>query len=298
MGSHGVGRAAQVRGISKIHLVGVEGAKSHWDNMCCHVVDNGFDAHQYTLLHGAVGTIDGIAEFPIVEDPAHDLGAHAVFSEKDRESGHRAVTEKVPCYSLPTLLNPYERVDVIHFDIQGHELEVISNSQAVLNKKAKRMVVGTHSRAIEEGLLHQLSVHGWILENAEFSTYDYQGYASVLTGDGCQIWRNSAFDLPDAKTWTPFMDILCRSLHAAEAQGRAAAAHFKGMQDLQDRPQDKGSQIDAYKLKLKQAKDAGRKAKDAARKAKLKLDEERAKYKNRWKRRIRRVLPFLRDPRD
>lgn len=98
----------------------------------------------------------------------------------------------MPCYSIPTLLAPFRQVDLIHVDIQGHEREVISAARQTLTQKVKRLVIGTHGRAIEEQLLDTLSADGWLLEADESCLYRQTGDRITLSRDGCQVWKNPA----------------------------------------------------------------------------------------------------------
>src|SRR6516162_3656534 len=59
-----VARAASLRGIDSVRLVGVEGCEGHLAFMVNHFSDNGFDPRDHTLLHWIVGTTDGVAAFP------------------------------------------------------------------------------------------------------------------------------------------------------------------------------------------------------------------------------------------
>ena len=207
-------RAAQMRGIAKIHLVGVEGSKGHFDYMHSHFADNGLDPREHTLLHGVVGTTDGLAEFPLLPDPTADWGAAAIFTNGQNGNGsaHRRwgwrhwsallrfrgpspvrterPSETLPCFSLPTLLRPYARVDLVHVDIQGDEYKVLASARQVLKEKVKRLVVGTHTRAIEQELLHELPSQSWVLEADEACRYRQNGAGVVQYMDGCQVWRN------------------------------------------------------------------------------------------------------------
>ena len=221
-------RAAKIKGIHKVNLVGVEGSKAHFDFMLSHFADNGLDPRQHTLLHGVVGTTDGVAEFPIDANPADHWGRQAIYSEADRpvlDPGSllrrayrrikRAVrllvkgrpqdplssqgalhlhpgTERVKCFSIPTLLGPFSRVDLVHVDIQGDEFNVLSSARRVLKEKVKRILIGTHSRAIEEQLLHEMASQDWELEREEACKYTQHGPRMTLVLDGCQIWHNKA----------------------------------------------------------------------------------------------------------
>jgi FkbM family methyltransferase len=187
-------RAARLRGIDNIHLVGVEGSKGHFEYLLTHFADNGLDPQGHTLLHAVVGPTDGIAEFPVLPDPSANYGARAIFSKQTNSALEHSETEKVSCVSLLTLARAFDRVDLIHFDIQGAEADVILSSLGVLKEKARRLVIGTHSRSIEQQLLDGLAAQAWVLEAEKSCTYRQDGPAMALDLDGCQVWRNPDID--------------------------------------------------------------------------------------------------------
>jgi FkbM family methyltransferase len=211
-------RAGQLRGITDLRLVGVEASKEHCAFMAAHFLDNGLDPARHTLLHGVVGTADGSACFPVAPNPAGDWGARAVYTgglcsairrwagrgSRTLRNAVRALfrrppldpgrTESVPCYSLATLLRPFQTVDLVHVDIQGDEHAVLASGRDVLKDKVKRIVVGTHSRRIEQDLREELGSREWMLEAEETCTYRQDGKKTVLFRDGCQGWRNTGFD--------------------------------------------------------------------------------------------------------
>ena len=102
--------------------------------------------------------------------------------------------EKVRCFSIEALLKPYERVDVVHVDIQGAEYEVIAHAREVLKRKVRRLVIGTHGRSIEERLMGELAGKSWVLESEEASLFEQRAGNVYLHRDGCQVWRNVRFD--------------------------------------------------------------------------------------------------------
>jgi FkbM family methyltransferase len=104
---------------------------------------------------------------------------------------------RVRCYSIPTLLQPYQKVDLVHVDIQGDEYNVISSAGSVLKEKVKRLVIGTHSRTIEQQLLETLTGQDWELESEEACIFKQNWGRTLLWRDGCQVWRNRAFDNAD-----------------------------------------------------------------------------------------------------
>jgi len=235
-----VARAAAIRGIDSVRLVGVEGCEAHCDYMTTHFADNGIDPKGHTLLHGVVGTKDGVAEFPHLADPSADYGAQAIL-EKDQEAkvaishrtarlvrrlarrifkamkagarsvrdgtfvrdpgrqglngaGNPAANTQLKCYSISTLIRPFTKVDLIHVDIQGDEFRVISSAKKILKEKVKRLVIGTHSRTIEQQLLEELTLPDWELESEEACVFKQFLGVSLAVRDGCQVWRNCAFD--------------------------------------------------------------------------------------------------------
>jgi FkbM family methyltransferase len=201
--------AARQRGIRDVSLIGVEGSRHHLHYLRTHLADNGFDPDEHALVHGVVGAADGFAEFPVLTDPSADYGQPAQFAPPPRPPLRARLkrlvkrllgrpvaperpyaTERVPAYSLATLLRPYAAVDLVHIDIQGHEAEVVAASRAVLAEKVRWLVIGTHGREIERALADELAPAGWAAEGAEACQDERIGGRPVLVRDGCQVWRN------------------------------------------------------------------------------------------------------------
>jgi len=57
--------------------------------------------------------------------------------------------DRAGAISLATLLADFDRVDIIHCDVQGAEADVISAAMPKMATTVRRIVVGTHSRMIE-----------------------------------------------------------------------------------------------------------------------------------------------------
>lgn len=184
--------AAGQRGITAVRLVGLEAAAAHCEFMRQHFRDNGLDPDRHTLLHGAAAAADGTAEFPVLTDPAADYGAtlHGHDPFPSRVPG--SATTRVPAYSIPTLIAGHARVDLLHIDIQGTEGEVVTAAREALKAKVRRLVIGTHGRAIEQQLLEELSSAGWLLETDVPCRYTPHDGGLALTVDGCQVWKNPA----------------------------------------------------------------------------------------------------------
>jgi hypothetical protein len=105
-------------------------------------------------------------------------------------------TSQVKCFSLATLLEPFTKVNLVHVDIQGDELKVIRSALDILKQKVIRLVIGTHSRAIEQELLDVLAWQSWDLESEETCLFKQDDRRMILGWDGCQVWRNRAYDYP------------------------------------------------------------------------------------------------------
>lgn len=188
--------AARKRGIKKLTLVGVEGDEGHVKFSRQHFVDNGLDPDAHRLVHAVVGVADGFATFPKHDDPRSNYGAEADF---DKSNGGWGMV-RVKCVSLDTLLKDIPIVDVLHCDIQGAEAEVLEAAKDVVDKRIRRIVIGTHSREVEGALLKLFSGMGWALEDDTSCRMKQAANGQiVLIEDGAQVWRNPrlAGTIPD-----------------------------------------------------------------------------------------------------
>ncbi|MFT8245297.1 FkbM family methyltransferase [Roseomonas sp. BN140053] len=191
-------KAAERLGITEVHLAGVEGAASHYEFLRTHFRDNGLDPERYSLIHGIVGSEDGTAHFPRLHDPSSEWGAEARFDAGDATAPSGAEVDEVRSISLQTLLQPLPVVDILHCDIQGAESFVLPAAMNTLRARVRRIVIGTHGRAIEAGLLDLFAAAGWKLEAEQPCVLAQHGATLSLVDDGVQVWRNTdpAVDLP------------------------------------------------------------------------------------------------------
>jgi len=191
--------AARRRGITDIRLIAVEGSRARAEWILEHMRDNGIDPDQHTITRGVIGTFDGFAHFPILDDNPIKSDAEPNFAAASQEN-----MERVPSYTIGTVLKDLKFVNIVHFDVQGGEADVIRNSLSILTEKCRRMVIGTHSLAIEDDLRSMLSHNGWAIEADEACKLSPEGW---LAHDGVQVWRNdrlsSAYpDKPQARTFS------------------------------------------------------------------------------------------------
>lgn len=164
-------------------LIAVEGLESHFEFLRTHIQDNDIDLNRCRLLHGVVGTSDGVVRFPKV--PIEDYSASL-----DLVKDHAGEFEEVPSFTVASLLKDEPIVDIAHFDIQGHEVDAIHASIEVMNDRMRRVVVGTHSRVIESELFDLFHAAGWRLEmEIGCMLREVEGVPTMVQ-DGAQLWMN------------------------------------------------------------------------------------------------------------
>jgi hypothetical protein len=157
--------AARQLGISNIFLIGVDADARNLEFIKTHFSDNGIDPEQHKFLHAA---IDG-----------HDK----------RRSLWKPWS--VTTISLNTLLKDLPVVDLIHCDIQFAESRAFSASIKTVTDRVRRVVVGTHSRKIEDELIETFQTWSWFLEYETACKYRIDDGRPYLNTDGVQVWRNT-----------------------------------------------------------------------------------------------------------
>ena len=172
-----------------------------------HCLDNGFNPREFDLIWAAVGTKPGVVPFWVgdadawygqaiaasVSSPTPDLRtrrllkARSVLGRPPKLHGTGQTTMWVPCVTLTEILMPYSRVDLMDMDIQGAELDVLRSAMDMVDAHVRRIHIGTHSAAIEEGLRALFNEREWTKIN------DFPGqsraattYGDIDFGDGVQ----------------------------------------------------------------------------------------------------------------
>lgn len=194
------GKAAELRGIKKIYLLGVEGDPNRFATMEQHIKDNGLDKYSVKLIQGAVGVENGMARWPVLPDPNNQSGARPLQNDNSEDEKYLSFsfdinkTIDVKIFSFSSLLAKRPLWDLIHIDIQGGEYDICSATISTLNEKARYIVIGTHSRKLDGDLMDLFFRNGWDLENEHPTVIDYDrnrpSLLSSTTGDGLQVWRN------------------------------------------------------------------------------------------------------------
>jgi len=165
-------------------LVATEADPTHFQFLLNTYVANGINPLAHKLYFAALARQSGSIEFQRV-NPDTQYGAGA-FAATDLIG-----TSRVEAISLPDLLSPYFVVDMIDFDCQGCELEVIQASTEILNERVKAMWIETHSVENHRGLLKMFEEHvGWDVRieaySPQFATY--QNISSTPEGGAGSIY--------------------------------------------------------------------------------------------------------------
>ena len=179
-----VNAAVALRSFSGLphRLIAVEAEPTHFRWLELHCRDNDVDA---SLIQAAVAPQRGKVAFAVGRPAAWYGQAIA----DGTWSPERA--EEVEAVTLSDLLEPLERADLVHCDIQGAEATVFKEAAADVDAKVKRVHVGTHGLEVERRLRDVFSSLGWEKVN------DYACGSSVETPwgqmtfqDGVQTWLN------------------------------------------------------------------------------------------------------------
>jgi FkbM family methyltransferase len=196
--------AAKQRGMPKIKVIAIEGDPGHVAFIRDTFAINGVGPDIGKAIHGVAGVMDGEALFPKANNPSQVYGGVAAFSEAQKMCGayaeftasHSALVEeieRVPCFSLATLLREYSELDLIHCDIQGEEANLFAHSIEVVSAKVKRVVVGTHSFHIDRAVACLFAKNDWDLEGIVACVMREDSNRPVIVHDGVQVWRNKYF---------------------------------------------------------------------------------------------------------
>jgi len=190
------GVLARLKGIPDIRITAVEGDPHHFGFLQQHLSDNGFDPLEHRLYEAAVAVEAGIAKWPVTADSSSDYGFRPLEGQTDYLDRHWADTRDVTLLSIRDLVRSEDRWDMIHIDIQGTEVAVCAAAMPELVKRAKRVMIGTHSRKIEGDLIDLFVTNGWILENEKPCQFRFRVGAKSLEAmthlDGNQTWMNPA----------------------------------------------------------------------------------------------------------
>jgi FkbM family methyltransferase len=129
-------------------FVAVEAEPTHFQWLEESLCENGVEPENFRLVNAAVTAKDGSIGFH-VGDPFNNYGKSI------------GGPTEVPAVSLTTLLEPFERVDLVDLDVEGAELEILAAARGPLNRKVRRVHVETHSDRLHQKIENLLGKLGW-----------------------------------------------------------------------------------------------------------------------------------------
>jgi hypothetical protein len=198
------GVMARNRGVKEIELIGVEALPARFELMCRHLAVNSLrpeEGNETTLGAVTCRLVAGAATAARTEvwfpDAAiTDLGSAISDSDSGRDyRGRRVHNLRVEGYPLSEILRD-ARVDLLHVDVQGAELELVRANLDLLARQVSGMMIATHSRVIEGGLIELLYERGWQLELEKPCRVAWRpqppSQEAMTELDGCQYWRRNA----------------------------------------------------------------------------------------------------------
>lgn len=195
-------KAALRRGIEKVRLIAVEADLQRHQLLYTNLADNdlypppnGAADVKISCVHGAISDVNGRVSFG--SQSVHDWGASPI--EGGGNTDYRGITveaQEIDTYTIESVLADVTSVDFMHMDIQGFELRSIRVSLDVLQRKVKVLLVATHSRALEGGIIDLLHDNGWKLlyeKPCKFNPGSNTDLTALTYLDGTQVWVNTRF---------------------------------------------------------------------------------------------------------
>jgi FkbM family methyltransferase len=193
-------------GRRQIKIRAVEASKFFIDKIHSNWTVNGLLPNGYVnggqliaceAVHAAVGVEAGTMFFPVVSS-AVENGGQAVHVSRELDYVGRSVAhQEVRALTLEQIFEGFDVIDFLHCDIQGAELEVLTRGIGLLSDRVRCVFVGTHSRAIEGGLIDSFHQAGWTLLRERPTMFSHRSdLADVIgmtTRDGGQFWVNPRF---------------------------------------------------------------------------------------------------------
>jgi len=182
----------------EIKLYGIEADEGHLRFARDALRDNGIESDEFVLSRGIAGRAASVALFPKIESGVNWGGA-AIFQPTIEQLKEADANEpkyvRIRVIDIDALIKDERVVDLFHVDIQGAELELLSETFDLLSMKIRYVFVGTHSKQIEGGLFDLfLRNSAWRLEMERPAIFQLIDGRPVLTVDGVQGWRNTAID--------------------------------------------------------------------------------------------------------
>jgi FkbM family methyltransferase len=187
------------------YLLAVEAEPVHFRFLARNLRDNGVPVWRSKLVRAAVGAAPGHVWFHVGQPTqwygqAIDRYRQPIAPTLLQRLARRPIREALPdgtqrelvrVVSLDQLLRPWKHVDLIDLDVQGAELDVLAASEQ-LDRKVRRVHIGTHDPEVEAGLRRLFARLGWI-NRGDYPCLTANvptPYGRVTFQDGVQSWVN------------------------------------------------------------------------------------------------------------
>jgi FkbM family methyltransferase len=190
-----------------------------------HMLDNGINPDEHSIVQAALGADNEPILFPVGAPGTGITSAIGVNSASSRRVyvdlfqqsgqservlrniflfnstgvsqelglGYVGELKFVSALTLRDVLSPFARIDLLEVDIQRSELDVIAPCFAVVNRKVRRVHIGTHGRDIHAALRALFADAGWQIVFDFPPDGRHQTERGVLElGDGILTARNPA----------------------------------------------------------------------------------------------------------
>jgi FkbM family methyltransferase len=186
------GAAARSRGL-ELALCGIEADAEHLEFASESLTINGFSADQVHLHHGVAGAHHGTALFPRRGLNQADYGLQPIFDAQPDQVAAAKTDGTHDALEELTLadLTPGDRIDLLHIDIQGGEVDFVRTCLEQLRERVAYVLIGTHSREIEGQLCELMFDAGaWMLEIERPAIVELGEGRPTIRVDGVQGRRN------------------------------------------------------------------------------------------------------------
>jgi len=111
--------------------------------------------------------------FPVI-DPSRGHGGAAVTETSATDYRGVAIPHRaVNGLKLETICEPLDKIDYMHWDIQGAELDVAFSCHEFLSARVKSLFIGTHSPRMEGGLIQLFHKMQWDLLHYKPCVFHY-----------------------------------------------------------------------------------------------------------------------------
>ena len=221
----GAWKALQAVNPMPAHLVAVEPVPANCEWTRKHMLDNGINPDEHSIIQAALGADNEPILFPIGAPGTGVTSAIGVNSASSRQVylnlfqqsnqserilrnillfnstgvsqelglGYVGELKFVSALTLRDVLSPFDRIDLLEVDIQRSELDVIAPCFDTVNRKVRRVHIGTHGRDIHAALRALFSNAGWQIVFDYAPDSRHQTERGVLElGDGILSARNPA----------------------------------------------------------------------------------------------------------